>query len=68
MKLATVRQRIGAIRRAAKSGDAETAHRLEDALRADALSAIANLETDEPAALATLALSTTRFAFQRWCA
>jgi len=68
MKLATARQRIGAIRRAAKSGDDETAHRLEDALRADALSAIANLETDEPAALATLALSTTRFAFQRWCA
>ena len=68
MKLATARQFVGAIRRAAKSGDYETAHRLEDALRADALSAIANLETDEPAALATLALSTTRFAFQRWCA
>ena len=46
MKLATARQRIGAIRRAAKSGDSETAHRLEDAFRADVLTAIANLETD----------------------
>lgn len=49
MKLATARQRIGAIRRAGKSGDSETAHRLEDAFRADVLTAIANLETEQGA-------------------
>lgn len=69
MKLATARQRIGAIRRAAKSGDSETAHRLEDAFRADVLTAIANLETDrQPSELAALTMSTSQIAFQRWCA
>jgi len=68
MKLATARQRIGAIRRAAKSGDSETAHRLEDALRADVLTAIANLETDQPSELAALTMSTSQIRFQRWCA
>lgn len=69
MKLATARQRIGAIRRAGKSGDSETAHRLEDAFRADVLTAIANLETDsQPSELAALAMSTSQIAFQRWCA
>lgn len=69
MKIATARQRIGAIRRAAKSGDDETAHRLEDSFRADVLTAIANLETDSPPSeLAALAMSTSRIAFQRWCA
>ena len=68
MKIATARQRIGAIRRAAKSGDDETAHRLEDAFRADVLTAIANLETDAPSQLAAVAISTSRIAFQRWCA
>ena len=65
MKLATARQRIGAIRRAAKSGDYETAHKLEDLLRFDVLMAIANSETAEPATLAALAASTTQISFLR---
>ena len=68
MKLATVRQRIGAIRRAAKSGDSETAHKLEDALRADVLTAISTLEAADPVAMAALAMSTRQIRFSRWCA
>ena len=68
MKLATARQRIGAIRRAAKSGNYETAHRLEDLLRADVLSAIANREIEYPAELAAMAASTTQIPFLRVCA
>lgn len=65
MKRATARQRIGAIRRAAKSGDYETAHKLEDLLRFDVLMAIANREIEYPDELAAMAASTTQIPFLR---
>ena len=68
MKLATVRQRIGAIRRAAKAADSETAHRLEDRLRADVLTAISTMDAEDPVAMAALAMSTSHIRFSRWCA
>ena len=68
MKTATVRQRIGAIRRAAKAGDNEIAHRLERDLRKDVLASIADQTAEDPVSMAALAVSTGRIRFSRWCA
>jgi regulator of protease activity HflC (stomatin/prohibitin superfamily) len=49
-------------------GDDETAHTVEDELRADVLRAIAEGRCEDPAACAAEALKSADIQFARWCA
>lgn len=61
---------LAAIRGAARRGDDDVAHSLEDELRTDVLAAIANgnVEGTSPALLAAVALSSSEIGFMRHCA
>jgi hypothetical protein len=68
MTLKDARDMIGAIKLCAAEHDDEAAHSMEDALRAQALQAIANGDVDDPKALAELVMTTDGIEFRRWCA
>lgn len=73
MKITTAKQYLGRIRKLAKSGDSETAHRLEKELWAKTLESISCVTLDhltsiEKAELASVALDSLRIDFDRWFA
>jgi hypothetical protein len=61
-----VKEAIKEIHRVAQ--DDETAHSLEDKLRANVLKAISNGKAEDPKEMARLALTTSKIDFCRWCA
>jgi len=66
MTVADVRRQLAAIREAAKKGDAEKAHVLEDAMRAGVLRAIA-AGAEGAQGLAIAAPSSNQIRFGRFC-
>lgn len=68
MNIKDVKERVKQVRKAADGGDYERAHALEDALRAEVLTAIARGECVSPWAMADAALQTRKIDFPRWCA
>lgn len=67
MRLLHIEQQLLRIGMAARGGDSEEAHRLEDRLYVDVLSEIAKAQNDQ-GELARAALRSRELQFGRWCA
>lgn len=69
MSLCEAREMLERVRKAARDGDDEQAHALEDELRERALRDIAHRADERHASeLAHIALESSKLAFNRWCA
>lgn len=68
MTLDDVKERVAQIMDIAGKRDHEMAHRLEDSLYTELLTAIGRGKCDDPAKCATFALGTANIPFRRMCA